>query len=83
MMNMNMTSMCSVILVYFSIAELVCLFVSDDFRSGHVKNLFTVRTRRMEYVISKTLVGVVSSVLMLYLLVVMVSRQVLRKSDLV
>lgn len=65
MMNMDMTSMCNINLVYFAVAVLVCLFVSDDFRSGYAKNLFTVRAGRMEYVISKTLVGVVSGVLML------------------
>lgn len=60
-----MTSMCNIDLVYFAAAVLVCLFVSDDFRSGYAKNLFTVRAGRMEYVLSKTLVGVISGVLML------------------
>lgn len=65
MMSMDMTSMCNINLVYFAVAVFVCLFVSDDFRSGYAKNLFTVRAGRMEYVISKTLAGVVSGVLML------------------
>ena len=39
MMNMDMTSMCNINLVYFAVAVLVCLFVSDDFRSGYAKNL--------------------------------------------
>lgn len=60
-----MTRMCNINLVYFAASVLVCLFVSDDFRSGYAKNLFTVRAGRMEYVISKTLVGVISGVLML------------------
>ena len=64
-MNMDITSMCNINLVYFAVAVLVCLFVSDDFRSGYAKNLFTVRAGRMEYVLSKTLVGVISGVLML------------------
>ena len=99
-----MTSMCNIDLVHFAATVLVCLFVSDDFRSGYAKNLFSVRAGRMEYVISKTLVGVVSGVLMLIAPldagimnvilclaggvlfsfgVGVVSRQVLRKSDLV
>ena len=65
MMSMDMTSMCNINLVYFAVAVFICLFVSDDFRSGYAKNLFAVRAGRMEYVISKTLAGVVSGALML------------------
>ncbi|MDE6677186.1 MAG: ABC transporter permease, partial [Clostridia bacterium] len=38
------------------IAVLVCVFVSDDFRSGYAKNLFTVRAKKVDYVFSKSLV---------------------------
>lgn len=44
-------------MLYFFVAVFVCLFVSDDFRSGYAKNLFTVRSKKSDYVISKTLVG--------------------------
>ena len=39
--------------------------ISDDFRSGYAKNLFTVRAKKGDYVISKTLVGFICGALML------------------
>ena len=48
-----------------AVAVFVCLFISDDFRSGYAKNLFTVRAKRGEYVVSKTLSCFVCGVLML------------------
>ncbi len=64
-MSMDLTSMCNINMLYFLIAVLVCLFVSEDFRSGYAKNLFTVRAKKTDYVISKTLVGFVGGVGML------------------
>ncbi len=55
-MDMGITAMCNVNMLYFAIAALVCIFVSEDFRSGYVKNLFTVRAKKTDYVASKTLV---------------------------
>jgi len=55
-MSMDMTAMCNINLLYFLISVIVCLFVSDDFRSGYAKNLFTVRPRKTDYVISKFVV---------------------------
>ncbi|MGN0771231.1 MAG: ABC transporter permease [Christensenellales bacterium] len=64
-MNMSMTSMCNINMMYFLVAILVCLFVADDFRSGYAKNLFTVRSKKTDYVISKTLVGFVCGACMI------------------
>lgn len=64
-MDMSVTSMCNINMLYFLIGVLVCLFVGEDFRSGYAKNLFTVRAKKDDYVISKTLVSFVSGVLML------------------
>ena len=64
-MSMDMTAMCNINLLYFFIAVLVCLFVADDFRSGYAKNLFTVRAKKADYVISKTLVCSVGGGLMI------------------
>lgn len=64
-MSMDLTSMCNINLIYFLSAVLVCIFVADDFRSGYAKNLFTVRAKRTEYVISKSLVGFVGGAGML------------------
>lgn len=53
-MDMSITSMCNINMMYFAVAVLVCLFVAADFRSGYAKNLFTVRAKKTDYVISKT-----------------------------
>ena len=65
MMSMDLTTMCNINMLYFFVAVLVGLFVADDFRSGYAKNLFTVRAKKGDYVISKTLVCFVGSTFML------------------
>lgn len=57
--------MCNINMMFMGVAVFICLFISDDFRSGYAKNLFTVRAKRGEYVISKTLAGFVCGALML------------------
>ena len=57
--------MCNINMMFMAVAVFVCLFISDDFRSGYAKNLFTVRAKRGEYVFSKTLSGFVCGTLML------------------
>ena len=57
--------MCNINMAFMGVAVFVCLFISDDFRSGYAKNLFTVRAKRGEYVFSKTLSGFVCGTLML------------------
>ena len=57
--------MCNINMAFMGVAVFVCLFISDDFRSGYAKNLFTVRAKRGEYVISKTIAGFVCGALML------------------
>lgn len=64
-MDMSITGMCNINMVFFFIAVLVCVFVCDDFRSGYSKNLFTVRSKKSDYVISKTLVGFIGAASML------------------
>ena len=64
-MSMGLTGMCNINMLYFFIAVLVCLFVAEDFRSGYAKNLFTVRAKKTDYVVSKTLVCFVGGALML------------------
>ena len=66
-MSMDLTSMCNINLVFFVAAIFVCIFVSEDFRSGYVKNLFTIRSKRMDYVVSKTISCFIASVVMLLL----------------
>lgn len=56
MMSMDIISMCNINMMFFIIAIFVCIFVADDFRSGYAKNLFTVRAKKTDYVISKSVV---------------------------
>lgn len=64
-MAMDMTSMCNMNLMYFAIAVLACLFIAEDFRSGYVKNLFTVRAKRNEYIYAKLILLFLCGTLMM------------------
>ena len=64
-MSMDLVSMCNINMMFFAVAVLVCIFIADDFRSGYAKNLFTVRAKKTDYVISKTLVCFIGSACML------------------
>lgn len=64
-MTMDVTGMCNINLLYFLIAISVCIFVAEDFRSGYAKNLFTVRSKKADYVISKSLVGFTGGAIMI------------------
>ena len=58
-------AMCNINMMFMAVAVFVCLFISDDFRSGYAKNLFALRPRRADYVISKTVAGFTCGTLML------------------
>ena len=64
-MSMDLTGMCNMNLMYFAAGVWLCLFVSEDFRSGYAKNIFTVRAKKTDYVASKTIVGLIGGGLML------------------
>lgn len=63
--DMSLTGMCNINLIFFLTAVFVCIFVSADFTSGYSKNLFTIRSKKTEYIISKTLAGFVGGAGML------------------
>lgn len=63
-MSSDIMSMCNINLLFFMAAVLVCVFVTDDFKSGYAKNLFAVRSKKTDYVISKSLVGCVGGAIM-------------------
>ena len=69
-MTMDLTGMCNINLMYFAAAVWICLFVSEDFLSGYAKNLFTVRAKKTDYVLSKTFVGLIGGTLMIALWVI-------------
>ena len=62
--NMDVMAMCNINMAFMGVCVFVCLFISDDFRSGYAKNLFTVRSKKSEYVVSKTLAGFVCGAFM-------------------
>ena len=64
-MSMDITSMCNINLMFFIISIFVCIFVGDDFRSGYAKNLFTVRSKKDDYVLSKSIVCFVAGTCMI------------------
>lgn len=64
-MDMSLTGMCNINMLYFFVAVLICVFVAGDFRSGYAKNLFAVRSKKSDYVVSKTLAGFVGGVFLL------------------
>ena len=65
--GMDIFAMCNINMMFMVVAVFICLFISDDFRSGYAKNLFTVRAGKTDYVISKTIAGFVCGALMLIL----------------
>lgn len=64
-MSMDLTTMCNINMMYFILAVLVCIFVADDFRSGYSKNLFTVRSKKNDYVISKSIISFIAGTCMI------------------
>lgn len=65
--GMDVMSMCNINMMFMLVAVFICLFISDDFRSGFSKNLFTVRAKKGNYVLSKIIAGFICGSLMLVL----------------
>lgn len=63
--GMDVMSMCNINMMFMLEAVFICLFISEEFRSGFAKNLFTVRAKKGDYVFSKTLAGFVCGALLL------------------
>lgn len=59
--SMSLISMCNINLLFFAVIVFVCLFVGADYKSGFVKNIFSVRKKRVDYVFSKTILSFVVS----------------------
>lgn len=64
-MTMDLTSMCNINMIFMAISVLVALFISSEFSSGYVKNLFTSRSDKKDYVVSKSLISFVGGSLMI------------------
>ncbi|MBQ8741031.1 MAG: ABC transporter permease [Clostridia bacterium] len=63
--GMDVMAMCNINMMFMLVSVFICLFISDDFKSGYAKNIFTVRVKKGDYVISKTVAGFVCGALML------------------
>lgn len=63
--GMDVMAMCNINMMFMLVSVFICLFISDDFRSGYAKNLFTVRAKKGDYVVSKTVAGFVCGTIML------------------
>lgn len=66
-MSMDITSMCNINMLYFGIIVFVSIYIGQEFKSGYSKNLFTMRSSKKEYVISKTMVSSFVGILMILL----------------
>lgn len=64
-MSMDLTSMCNINMLYFIASVFICIFVAEDFRSGFSKTLFAGRSKKGDYVISKSLAGFVGGTFMI------------------
>lgn len=53
---MDITSMLNINMLYFILGAFGCVFIGEDFRSGYYKNIFVTRSKKGDYVLSKTLV---------------------------
>ncbi len=63
--GMDVMSMCNINMMFMLVCVFVCLFICDDSRSGYAKNLFTVRAKKGNYVVSKTVAGFICGSLLL------------------
>ena len=43
---MDIFMMCNINMMFMAVAVFICLFISEDFRSGYSKNLFTAEQRK-------------------------------------
>ena len=57
--------MCNINMMFMLVSVFVCIFISEDFRSGYAKNLFAVRAKKNDYMISKTFCGFICGAFML------------------
>ncbi len=62
--SMDLTGMCNINMLYFLVIVVVAVFVGSEFRCGYVKNLFTTRGKKTNYILSKTIVLFSASSLM-------------------
>jgi len=69
-------------MVFIFAGILMAIFVARDYGSGFIKNIFTVHSKKEDYVISKTAVGVFSGICMIgtYFLGAVIAGGIMGKS---
>jgi len=58
----DMAGFANINMLYIFAGLLMAIFVAHDYSSGFVKNIFTVHSKKLDYVISKSAIGIFSGV---------------------
>ncbi len=59
---MDFAGFANINMVFIFAGILMAVFVAHDYSSGFVKNIFTVHSKKMDYVVSKSAVGIFSGI---------------------
>lgn len=62
---MDLATMCNINMVFIFVAIMISIFVSHDYSSGYIKSIFTVHSKKVDYVISKCIVGFICGACMI------------------
>ena len=62
---MSLATMCNINMVFIFTAIMIAIFVAHDYISGYNKSIFTVHPQKIDYVISKAVVGFISGACMI------------------
>lgn len=62
---MDLATMCNINMVFIFVAIMISIFVAHDYSSGYNKSIFTVHSKKVDYVISKCIVGFISGACMI------------------
>ena len=61
----DMAGFANINMLYIFAGLLMAIFVAHDYSSGYVKNIFTVHSQKIDYVISKSAIGIFSGAAMI------------------
>ena len=62
---MDLATMCNINMVFIFVAIMISIFVSHDYSSGYNKSIFTVHSKKVDYVVSKVIIGFISGACMI------------------
>jgi hypothetical protein len=58
--GLDLAGFANINMLYIFAGLLMAIFVAHDYSSGYVKNIFTVHSKKLDYVISKSAIGIFS-----------------------